>query len=310
MKYTFSHVRTYFFGAALLALGSLSLGCVPAKPAPVAPSGGAAATGEHFEGDGHDHSHSGSGNDHGHSHDGGAHHEGDAHAHVLKVTTEGGEPVAGKPIELVLTVRDESGNAVTKFDVVHEHPLHLILVRDGLDEFFHVHPAVDASGVATVSFTFPTAGKWLLFADHAATGHGEAVAQTTLDVAGDARPPAPLTVNAPGKIAGEGAAGAPLSANVSVTPSADRKEAKIAFDLLAKAGGPAEGLQKYLGAAGHLVVLSADGKKYIHTHPEQTDAASHVEFDAHLPGAGIYKGWAQFKQGETVYTFPFVFEIK
>ena len=59
---------------------------------------------------------------------------------------------------------------------------------------------------------------------------------------------------------------------------------------------------------GHLVVVSADGKKYVHAHPV-ADSGQKIAFDAHFPGSGLYKGWGQFKRSGVVFDIPFVIGI-
>ena len=62
---------------------------------------------------------------------------------------------------------------------------------------------------------------------------------------------------------------------------------------------------------GHLVILSADGKQFVHAHPEDDAPKSNkVKFGAHFPSAGIYKGWGQFQRAGVVHTIPFVVEVK
>jgi hypothetical protein len=86
-------------------------------------------------------------------------------AGTLTVQTDPARPAAGQPATLTLTVRGTGGAAVKDFAVVHEQKVHLIIVRDGLDQFAHLHPEVDAQGTMTVRHTFPTGGTYLLFAD-------------------------------------------------------------------------------------------------------------------------------------------------
>jgi hypothetical protein len=48
---------------------------------------------------------------------------------------------------------------------------------------------------------------------------------------------------------------------------------------------------------GHLVIISADGKHYVHAHAvERKFANAVVEFAAHFTQAGIYKAWGQFQR--------------
>jgi hypothetical protein len=86
---------------------------------------------------------------------------------------------------------------------------------------------------------------------------------------------------------------------------------RISFALSDAAGRPAADLQPYLGAMGHLVVLSADGMRYVHAHPvEEASPAGTVAFDAHFPGPGLYKGWGQFRRAGRVSDLPVVVRIE
>src|SRR4051812_25839865 len=73
-------------------------------------------------------------------------HAGDHGNAMLMVQTDPVPVVAGKPTTLKLMIHDAGGAVVKDFDVVHEEKVHLIIVRDGLDQFAHVHPLVDAAG--------------------------------------------------------------------------------------------------------------------------------------------------------------------
>jgi hypothetical protein len=105
------------------------------------------------------------------------------------VQTDPASVEAGKPATLKLMIHDATGAMVKSFDVVHEEKVHLIIVRDGLDQFAHIHPTVDATGNLTAKFTFPTGGTYRLYADHQPTGGNQATATAELKVAGEALPP-------------------------------------------------------------------------------------------------------------------------
>src|SRR5829696_1507922 len=61
----------------------------------------------------------------------------------LVVRTEPAAPRPGEPVTLRLMVHTADGGMVTDFATAHDQKVHLIVVRDGLDEFAHLHPAVD-----------------------------------------------------------------------------------------------------------------------------------------------------------------------
>jgi len=68
-----------------------------------------------------------------------------------------------------------------------------------------------------------------------------------------------LSPDVPGKVKGDG-----LDADVAVTGGKVGSPTGISFRLMDPAGQPVSDLQPYLGAMGHLVILSADGKVYVH----------------------------------------------
>ena len=224
----------------------------------------------------------------------------------LMIQTDPAQVVAGKPTTLKLMIHGADGDVVTTFEVVHEQKIHLIIVRDGLDQFAHIHPEVDAAGNATVSYTFPTGGNYWLYADHKPTGKGQATATAQVKVAGDIPANPVQTPNVPGEIPGDG-----LRAKVAVEGAGGGGEATITFDLTDAAGKPVEDLQPYMGAMGHLVVLSSDGKEYVHAHPAEAKpgTSSRVVFQAHIMKPGLYKGWGQFRRTDTVRVVPFVFKV-
>ena len=224
---------------------------------------------------------------------------------MLMVQTEPAAPSAGQPVALKLMIHQADGTIVREFDIVHEKIVHLIMVRDGLDEFAHVHPAVDDQGNLTVTHTFVKAGTYRLFADYKPQGKAASVASGEIEVSGEPAPPAALAVNAPGKVAADG-----LVAQIELQNAKAGQESEIRFRLANESGQPIDDLQPYLGARGHLVVLSADGTQYVHAHPmDAPTAANEVVFMSHFPAAGTYKGWAQFREAGQVRTVPFVLQI-
>lgn len=235
-------------------------------------------------------------------------HAADAHggaASMLMVRTDPPSPRANEETDLNLMVHGADGTMVKDFEVTHEKLAHLIIVREGLDEFAHLHPDVDADGNMTVAHTFPVAGKYRMYLDHKPVGKPQAMAQAAVEVAGDAPKPAPLTVTVPGHIRGDG-----LNADVTMTAGSEAKSHTVQFAVQDEQAAAVSDLQPYLGAMGHLVVLSADGLQYVHAHPlDETATDGNVRFEVHFPGPGLYKAWGQFQHDGKVFTIPAVIEI-
>jgi len=128
----------------------------------------------------------------------------------------------------------------------------------------------------------------------------------SIQVAGDAPPAPKLTPDAPGTIVAD-----MLQAKIEVSRAQAGQETPILFNLFDENGRPLNDLEPYLGAMGHLVILSADGEQFVHAHPDAASAKSNqVAFGAHFPSVGFYKGWGQFQRSGTIRTIPFVIDVK
>ena len=91
----------------------------------------------------------------------------------------------------------------------------------------------------------------------------------------------------------------------------------------AATGTPIANLQPYLAAAGHVVIMRADGHTFAHEHAEVTDSRGRPRFalpgqtfgpelDVHaeFPTSGTYQTWAQFRLGNgSVITVPFTLHV-
>lgn len=225
---------------------------------------------------------------------------------AVVVAAESETPKAGEPAALRLMIHQPGGATAKTFEEVHAKKLHLILIRKGLDEFAHLHPDVDASGNITAEHTFPVGGEYFLFVDYKLPGEEAATARGLIRISGDAPPADELTPDVPGLVKGNG-----VAARISLKDGRAGGNTTIEFRVMDEAGTPVEDLEPYLGAMGHLVIVSADGRQYVHAHPlnENSAQGGGVEFMAHFPKPGVYKGWGQFQRSGTVFTIPFVVAV-
>lgn len=221
----------------------------------------------------------------------------------LTVVTEPTTPVPNAETALRLEIMDASGARVKDFATLHDKLVHLIVVRDGLDYFAHLHPDVAPDGLISTSYSFPAAGRYRLYADYQPQDGQATTATAMLTVAGDAPAAPSLKPNVPGRVSGDG-----LVADVAVT--GEGLQRTLTFRLKDEAGMPVTDLQPYLGAMGHLVIIRAETGEYIHAHPS-TDrkAEGEVAFEAHFTGPGLYKAWGQFQRDGSVLTIPGVIEV-
>lgn len=216
-------------------------------------------------------------------------------------------PTAGIETELSVQITDKDGRPVQEFEVNHEKLLHLIIVNRDLSFFNHIHPDYKENGVFTVNTTFPTGGEYQLFADFVPKG----AAGTTLSE----------WVN----IEGQEEKTSTIESDTSLIKQVDGKEIELRLSNTlsneevvltyhiqdAKTKQGIDNLEPYLGAVGHVVILSADADQYLHVHPlDEKGTGPTAEFATAFPHSGVYKIWAQFQHRGKVITVPFVVEIQ
>jgi Cu+-exporting ATPase len=222
----------------------------------------------------------------------------------------------GEPTRLVVTLRDAAtGAPIEDITRSHEAWMHLIATRDDLGTFAHVHPQpTGRPGELAVSLTFPTAGRYIVNTEFRRQGEmADVHSRQVLTVAGTA--PAPVTLAAGPRTVEVDGVRVSLDGTAEVGGSSD-----LHFTLVdAASGRPIDDLQPYLAAAGHIVVMRADGQTFAHEHAEVTDPSGRpvfalpgttfgpeLEVHAEFPTAGVYQLWAQFRLADgDLITVPF-----
>ncbi len=246
--------------------------------------------------------------------------------------SEPAQIVAGMPADLSFRIKDKQGATVKDLQIVHEKPIHLIVVSTDLAEFYHIHPEVQADGSYKVTHTFPNGGAYRLYADFTPKDSAQVVEQIDVKVEGASRPNTDLVVDTKLEKIVDGL-------KVVMKPSTDLivgQQLTLDFQMFdAASGKPVSDLQNYLGELAHFVLISQDLKDYVHVHPmakgktmnsmnmpkRKMDDHSEVdskagegrsEVSAHtsFPRAGIYKIWAQFQRGGKVIAVPFIVSVK
>jgi hypothetical protein len=209
----------------------------------------------------------------------------------------------GKSQELRFRILGPDNRPVTSFAVVHERPMHLIVVRRDLAGYQHLHPVMAPDGTWTVPLRLPAPGVWRAYADFTAEVGGRRSAVTLgtdLVVAGDYRPrPLPSPAREAGvdgfTVAYEG------------TPQIGATQ-PLLFRVY-RGGGSVPDLQSYLGAYGHLVALREGDLAYLHVHPEPQLAGGAVKFWLAAPGPGRYRLFFDFQVGGAVHTAEFTVTV-
>ncbi len=218
-----------------------------------------------------------------------------------------GEPQAGEETELTIEIANEQGGRVADFEISHEKLLHLIIVDHDLKFFNHIHPDRQADGTFTIRTTFPAGGDYKLFADVVPTGGTSVTLSEWVSVQGAKGEHAEVAADSTllKEVGGKEIA-------LSLSSLRAKEESTLTFDIrdaVSKKG--IDDLQPYLGAVGHVVILSADAEQYLHVHPlDEAATGPSAQFATSFPEAGIYKIWGQFQHENEVFTVSYVVEVE
>ncbi|CCG02304.1 heavy metal translocating P-type ATPase [Blastococcus saxobsidens] len=227
----------------------------------------------------------------------------------------------GVPSRVTATVVDaETGEPIEDITRSHEAWMHLIATRDDLGTFAHVHPEpTGKAGELALDITFPTAGRYIVNTEFRQQGQMSDVHQRQyVTVTGDAPAPVVLT-ESPREVVVDGVR-VELGGDAVVGGPSD-----LHFEFTdATSGEPIDNLQPFLAAAGHVVVMRADGTTFAHEHAEVEDGGGrpvfampgttfgpelkvHAQFDT----VGTYQLWGQFRTADgDVLTVPFTVDAR
>jgi hypothetical protein len=228
-----------------------------------------------------------------------------------------------------------SGEAIKKFEVVHERQYHLFLISQDMEYFQHIHPEEQADGTWSIDVTLPKAGYYRVLSDFMPSGGASQFIARPLVTAGYA-----------GDLEGDSAHLVPDAVS---SKTVDGMTATLAYDPAtfssgvyghlnfhltdASSGQPINDLQTYLGAFGHTLIMSEDMVDYVHSHPldilakadddggppqfliapgadlEKLRGGPDVTFEGLMPKPGRYRAWTQFRRNDKIYTFAFTFNV-
>jgi hypothetical protein len=177
--------------------------------------------------------------------------------------------------------------------------MHLFVVGENLQFFEHVHPELQPDGSFRLKTRLPNGGMYRLLADYYPSGSVPQLATETLFVSGDC-PPARISPSL------DPSESKNLIAALRLDPEKPLAgfENKLFFTL-----NPAEGLEPYLGAWGHMLAVSEDLVDLLHMHPFLADGGPLVQFNVLFPRPGLYRIWTQFQRQGVVNTVSFTVPV-
>ncbi|MEH0927365.1 copper resistance CopC family protein [Micromonospora sp. CPCC 205558] len=193
----------------------------------------------------------------------------------------------------------------TRFAVVHDKPLHLIVVGRDLTGYQHLHPTMAPDGTWSVSLTLARPGGYRVYADFSVTAANGTQLPLVLGV--DHTVPGAHTPTALPPPQAQATAG-PYAVSMTGTPTVGLTS-PIHFQInSADTATPAQ-LERYLGAYGHLVVVREGDLGYVHVHPEPELVDGTVKFWLTAPSSGRYRAFLDFQVAGKVHTGEFTINV-
>jgi hypothetical protein len=208
-------------------------------------------------------------------------------------------------VNLVIDIQDATGKPVNKFDIFQEKIMHLIVVRDDLNSFAHIHPEYKENGRFQVTTKFPESGNYTLFSDYKPAGNKENVSLMNITIPGTV----PLPKNLEKFTKTKTISDTKVNLNISAPKIKVGQDINLTFDLKDNKNQPIKDLQPYLGEKGHLVIIKSSSpltsSDYIHAHAIKNTPDGKIEFHTKFPKPGTYKMWMQFNRNGQIKTADF-----
>jgi hypothetical protein len=213
----------------------------------------------------------------------------------LKVAPRGVK--VGEKAQLEFTVHDpQNDRRIEHFELVHEKLFHMFVISKDLQFFVHDHPVYGEDGKFRYDIAFPKSGLYRLLADFYPEGATPQLIAKTVIVPGEAQ-------------------AAPMLTRDYATKQTENMHVSLTTDPPQPIAGtktmmffhidPADGIEKYIGAWGHMLAASDDLIDMIHTHPFIADGGPEMQFNVYFPRERTYRIWVQFQRKGVVNTARF-----
>lgn len=216
----------------------------------------------------------------------------------------------------------KSGVPIQDFNIFHDMPFHLFVVSQDLDYFAHIHPKQGKDRRFAIETSVPKAGAYFVYCDiFPANGLPHVVQRSLVTEGFKGDLFAQRARLKPDQVLIKSISGVRVELTLNPSVPLGGKNVRLKYRVVNEmTGEPVTDLQPYLGAWGHTLILSEDGRDYVHSHPSdlipdgvnrnQLRSGPNVSFESFLPRAGRYRIWSQFQRSNEVVTVSFTIEAK
>jgi len=209
---------------------------------------------------------------------------------------------AGEKAQIEFAVRDpQNAKLIEHFQIVHEKLFHMFVVSKDMTYFLHDHPVQSSDGKFHYELAFPKPGMYRILGDFFPDGATPQLSVKTFTVAGGSQSAPVLTRDYSTRDGGN------MKISLVTDPPQPYPGTKTIMFFKVD---PADGLEKYIGAWGHMLAASDDLIDMIHTHPFIADGGPQMQFNVYFPRARAYRVWVQFQRKGVVNTAYFDVPVK
>jgi hypothetical protein len=202
---------------------------------------------------------------------------------------------------LSIEVKDpKTGKPVKDFELVHEKFMHLFVVSSDLSYFAHIHPQN-----GKIDLDLPKPGTYKLAADFYPKGGTPQLIEHFLTTPGFTVPLSQSLTHLQGDLTPKTGENLKVSLTMDPPEPIPGKKTLLFFKL-----EPGDGIEKYIGAWAHALLVSDDLIDMEHTHPAIAEGGPEVQFDVYFPRAATYRMWVQFQRLGKVNTVAFTIPVK
>jgi hypothetical protein len=187
-------------------------------------------------------------------------------------------------------------------EVMHTQKVHLVVVKNDLSTFLHLHPE-HGDQFWTTQFTLQDPGLYEIYANYKLKDREEQVAINEISVGNF-----DSTLNYPTLTTDQKVTRDDMSAALSFN---SENSNQLTIEVT-KAGKPLTDLEPYMGAAGHFIIFKHNQPQlFLHAHAEGIEESrdGKLDFMTHFTEAGTYTGYLQFMSQNILYTLPITFSV-
>jgi len=253
-------------------------------------------------------------------------------SYELKINAAAQVLQPGVSEHFTIDIRDRTSGQQPQLRDLQTKALHVMVVRQDLDWFEHIHPVRQPGGDFSMTIVFPSDGAYVVYADFAPDEEPEEMQQQKLQVGSTVPRSTALQETPLTKKIGAYEVGLKM---VPTNPEDDPGWTTLTFHLT-RSGNPVHDLQP-LDTLGHLLILREGAEDVVYAHSTDGEATGGVQAMAHLPALptgvgehehrgdnlgpdvtfharfgkpGLYKLWAEFHPGKDHVTADFVVAIR